>query len=126
MRLYRVIIMVTDIAKAADFYGRILDAAGKRVSPGRHYFHDDAGLVVACYDPRADGDDPGEGSILHENHYLYLSTPDLQRAHANAVLSGAREVGAIEDMPWGERLFYCRDPLGNPLSFVQAGTEFTG
>lgn len=32
----------------------------------------------------------------------------------------------MEDMPWGERLFYLRDPFGNGLSFVARGTEFTG
>ena len=29
-------------------------------------------------------------------------------------------------MPWGETMFYALDPFGNPISFVQAGTEFTG
>jgi hypothetical protein len=29
-------------------------------------------------------------------------------------------------MPWGETLFYAADPFGNPISFVEAGTEFEG
>ena len=29
-------------------------------------------------------------------------------------------------MPWGETMFYAFDPFGNPISFVKAGTEFTG
>jgi len=29
-------------------------------------------------------------------------------------------------MPWGETMFYALDPFGNPISFVKAGTEFTG
>jgi hypothetical protein len=29
-------------------------------------------------------------------------------------------------MPWGETMFYALDPFGNPISFVEAGTEFTG
>jgi hypothetical protein len=29
-------------------------------------------------------------------------------------------------MPWGERLFYAKDPSGNPICFVDEGTLFTG
>ncbi len=29
-------------------------------------------------------------------------------------------------MPWGETMFYALDPFANPISFVKAGTEFTG
>ncbi|MGH2609439.1 MAG: VOC family protein [Tepidiformaceae bacterium] len=32
----------------------------------------------------------------------------------------------IASRPWGERSFYCQDPAGNPICFVDAGTEFTG
>lgn len=28
--------------------------------------------------------------------------------------------------PWGERSFYCRDPFGNGLCFVDEKTLFTG
>ncbi len=33
----------------------VLGVAGERVSPGRHYF-DCEGVILACFDPRADGD----------------------------------------------------------------------
>ena len=39
---------------------------------------------------------------------------------------GAKDITAIEKMPWGETMFYALDPFDNPISFVQAGTEFTG
>jgi hypothetical protein len=29
-------------------------------------------------------------------------------------------------MPWGERRFWARDPFGNPISFVDEKTLFTG
>jgi uncharacterized glyoxalase superfamily protein PhnB len=32
----------------------------------------------------------------------------------------------IETMPWGERLFYARDPFGSRLSFVDESTLFMG
>lgn len=32
----------------------------------------------------------------------------------------------VESMPWGERLFYMRDPAGNPVCLVDADTLFLG
>lgn len=29
-------------------------------------------------------------------------------------------------MPWGERMFWAADPFGNPISFVDEKTKFTG
>jgi uncharacterized glyoxalase superfamily protein PhnB len=40
--------------------------------------------------------------------------------------AGAKDVTEIRSMPWGETMFYAQDPFGNPISFVRAGTEFTG
>ena len=53
--LFRVIVPVGDIERAALFYSALLGAAGSRVSPGRHYFECE-GTILACYDPQADGD----------------------------------------------------------------------
>jgi len=35
-------------------------------------------------------------------------------------------VGEIEEMPWGETLFYANDPFGNPICFVDEKTVFAG
>lgn len=32
----------------------------------------------------------------------------------------------IQTQPWGERSFYCADPFGNKLCFVDEKTVFTG
>lgn len=123
--LYRVILTVSDIDRAQAFYGRLLGSDGERVSPGRHYF-DCEGVVLACYDPGADGDDPGPGSPRHPNEYVYLSVDDLEGLRRRAAEAGAEGLTEIAEMPWGERLFYFRDPFGNPISFVARGTEFLG
>ena len=124
-RLYRVIRVVDDIDGAARFYGHVLEDPGERISPGRHYF-DCGGVVLACYDPRADGDEGEVGGPRHANEYVYLSVPDVDAARERVRAAGAAGVTAVEHMPWGERLFYAVDPFGNPLSFVQRGTEFVG
>lgn len=124
-RLYRVILPVDDIEKAAAFYGAVFETSGERVSPGRHYF-DLGGTILALYDPVADGDARGQGWTHHENQYVYIAVGDLEAAMARAKEAGAEILSEIETMPWGERLFYARDPFGAPISFVDETTLFTG
>lgn len=124
-RLYRVILPVTDISEAVAFYAAVFQMAGERVSPGRHYF-DLGGAVLAVYDPGADGDEPKDGWRHHPNQYLYFGVEDLEASLERARSAGARDLTDIESMPWGERLFYAKDPFGNPICFVDDQTLFTG
>jgi predicted enzyme related to lactoylglutathione lyase len=124
-RLYRVILPVTDIEGAAEFYGRVLEMKGERVSPGRHYF-DCGGTILACYDPEADKDPADHGWHHHENQYLYFSVANLEAALSRIESAGGRILSGIETMPWGERLFYAVDPFGGRISFVEESTLFTG
>ena len=122
-RLYRVILPVFDIERATSFYRRLLDMPGRRVSPGRHYF-DCQGTVLACYDPRADGDSFDARPNLG---YLYFAVADLAAAFARAKAAGCAALDPhIATRPWGERSFYAQDPFGNPICFVDAATVFTG
>jgi hypothetical protein len=51
MRLFRVIVPVSDIGAAARFYEELLGLPGKRVSSGRHYI-DCEGTILALFSPR--------------------------------------------------------------------------
>jgi predicted enzyme related to lactoylglutathione lyase len=127
MPLYRVILPVLDIELAARFYTAVLGEPGRRVSPGRHYFGDgNDGAILACYDPVADGDTLGDAWRQHPLQYIYFAVADLNAARQRCEEAGATAITAIEAMPWGETMFYARDPFGNPISFVKAGTEFIG
>ena len=123
--LYRVIQPVEDIDIAAQFYSAVLATEGERVSPGRHYF-ECGGTILACYDPAADGDDPGDGWRQHYNQYLYFAVSDLDATCKAFAEAGGEITATIETMPWGERIFYAKDPFGNPISFVDQSTVFTG
>lgn len=130
-KLYRVIVPVSDINAAAEFYGAILGAPGKRVSPGRHYF-DCEGTILACYDALADGD---KHAVPANPEHIYLAVDDLEAAHARCKTAGAEfpagktggaPLATISKRPWGETSFYLHDPFGNPVCFVARGTMFTG
>jgi uncharacterized glyoxalase superfamily protein PhnB len=130
-KLFRMILPVTSIEKAAEFYGVVLGDGGFRVSPGRHYF-DCGGVILACFDPQADGDGY-EAVPLSE--WLYLSVDDIEATYAACRKAGATfesgdvhgdPAGQIAKRPWGERSFYVRDPFGNKLCFVDSATVFKG
>jgi len=130
--LFRVILPVTDIERAAALYAAVLDPPGTRVSPGRHYFDCD-GTILACFDPHADGD----GYAATPNpEPLYFAVADLRAAYdacryagaafASGSPPGVGPLGEIARRPWGEESFYASDPFGNPLCFVSRSTVFTG
>ncbi len=131
-QIFRVIVPVGDIDQAMKFYEDVLGAAGQRVSPGRHYF-DCEGVVLACFDPTADGDGY-EARPLPEP--LYLAVDDVEAVYERARKAGARfsdedfpdvgPLGSVSERPWGELSFYASDPFGNPLCFVSRATAFTG
>lgn len=130
-KLFRVILPVSDIERAARFYGAVLGTAGRRVSGGRHYF-DCGGVILACFDPRADGD--GYDAAANPE-WLYFSVDSLEAAYAACREAGVTfstekihgEPGGVPAVrPWGERSFYAHDPFGNRICFVERGTEYTG
>jgi len=131
-RLFRVLLPVTDIERAATFYALVLDQTGDRVSPGRHYF-DCGGVVLACFDPIADGDGY-DAKPLPEP--IYLAVDDLEVTLMRAKAAGATfsddvvpdvgPLGSIAQRPWGEISFYAADPFDNPLCFVSSDSVFTG
>lgn len=122
VRVFRVILPVSSIDEATAFYGAVLGQPGARISPGRHYFGC-GGVILACFDPRADGD-PWDATPNPD--HLYLAVSDLDACYQRVT---ARPNGTIrkpiETQPWGERSFYCTDPFGNKLCFVDDQTLFT-
>src|SRR5262249_47825354 len=73
-RLYRTIVPVADIERAATFYSAVLGGPGRRVSPGRHYFGDLRGGILALYSPSDDGDARKYGVAwrAHPLQYVYF------------------------------------------------------
>jgi len=123
VRLFRVIVPVSSINDAAAYYSAVLEQPGMRISPGRHYF-DCGGTILACFDPRADGD--AWDAKANPDH-VYFAVDDLEACHGRVCKqSNGSVLRPIETQPWGERSFYCEDPFGNKLCFVDEQTLFTG
>ena len=122
-RLFRVILPVSEIDTAAAFYAAVLGVPGNRISPGRHYFGCGE-VILACFDPQADGDN-WEARPNPEHLYFLVDHLEEYFQRVGAQPNG-RIARPIETQPWGERSFYCVDPFGNKLCFVQTGTAFTG
>jgi hypothetical protein len=65
---------------------------------------------------------------------LYFAVDDLDEIHQRATTLGCLSDESVHGTPggkplvrpWGERSFYCNDPWGNPLCFLQAGTIYHG
>lgn len=124
-RLYRVIIPVPDVDAATAFYTKVLGIPGERVSAGRHYFSC-GGTILACYSPEADSDPIGSGWRFHSSQYVYFATANVGLVFRRVKAAGGTVEGPIARMPWGERMFWARDPFGTPISFVDEKTVFTG
>jgi len=130
LRLYRVIVPIDDIEQGARFHTELLQQAGTRISPGRHYFGC-GGVILALYNPSADGD---TASPRPNFEHLYFATDDLEGVYERAKRLGGLSpatgdgnlpLGDIARRPWGERSFYMNDPFGNPLCFVDEASLFT-
>ncbi|MEM7204064.1 MAG: VOC family protein [Planctomycetota bacterium] len=120
--LFRIILPVADIERAAAFYEAVLELHGERVSPGRHYF-DCGGTILACFDPRADGDD--HDPTPNPDH-VYFAVDDLEAAFMRCGAAACQRVDPIATRPWGERSFYAVDPFGNKFCMVDRSTQFRG
>ena len=130
-RLYRVILPVDSLDAAVPFYVALLDDAGMRISPGRHYFRCGE-VTLAVYSPAGDGD---ARTPRPNFDHVYFAVDDLEAVFARAqrlgtlsqeIGDGGLPMGEIARRPWGERSFYLQDPFGNPLCVVDAASIFTG
>ena len=123
-RLFRLNVEVGDADAAATFYGTLFGAP-PRPQPGARVYVAAGPVtlqVVAVPNPH-----PAAKA-------LYFAVADLDAAYVRAEGLGCLSAGDVHGTPagqpvvrpWGERSFYCDDPWGNPLCFVDEGTIYAG
>jgi len=126
--LYRVILQVSDLDKAENFYSKLLGLKGRRI-PGARLYFDCGSVILALVDPKGGGE-----KARRIPDYIYLSVKNIEKVYERACELGCLSTdkvhgvsaGEIVTRPWGERSFYVDDPFGNGLCFVDEGTIFTG
>ena len=121
MRIFRIAIPASDIERSREFYETVLSIAADDTVPSRIYFHcGDVILAVIDWSVEA------QGPLQPTPDDIYFATGDLDSVFERAAAAGALEVSSIKQRPWGERSFYCLDPDGNRLCFVDDSTLFLG
>jgi uncharacterized glyoxalase superfamily protein PhnB len=119
VRAFRIAVPVSDLGRSRAFYERVLGVDADETVPSRLYFHG-GDFIVALIDRSADG------RVHPLPDSLYFATGELDDVYERAVATGARITMPIEVRPWGERSFFCTDPDGHPLCFVDDTTLFLG
>ena len=128
-KMFRIALQVGDLSAAAAFYSKLLDDPGIPIPRGsRHYFNCGP-MILALVDVAKGGEQPQPTP-----DYIYFAVNNLEeiyeRAKALNCLATDRyhdqNAGEILKRPWGELSFYCEDPWGNGLCFVDEKTLFTG
>jgi len=119
VRAFRIAVPASDLDRSRAFYERVLGIDADCTVPSRLYFHCGE-FVVALVDLST------EASVHPLPDHLYFATGQLEHVFERVVAAGADITSPIEGRPWGERSFYCRDPDGHPLCFVDDGTLFLG
>lgn len=120
--MFRIAIPSTQHAKARSFYEQVLGMPADDTVPSRLYFHC-GDVIVALVDWTIE-------RYSDEFHPtpddLYFATDELDAVYERAVAVGAAITSPIQTQAWGERSFYCVDPDGNKLCFVDDTTLFVG
>ena len=124
MRAFRIALPTSDLDRSRIFYEQVLDLEADDTVPSRLYLHCDGFIVVLIDWAIESHAEPSPVRPMQD--HLYFATDDLEAALGRAVEAGADITSPIDVMPWGERLFYCTDPDGHPLCFVDSGTLFLG
>ena len=124
MRVFRIALPVSDLRASRAFYETVLGVVADDTVPSRLYLHCGP-VIVALIDPVVEsGGEPVDVRPLPDD--LYFATSTLDDTFDRVDRTGATITSPIEVRSWGERSFYCLDPDGHPLCFVDETTLFLG
>lgn len=121
----RLILYVADQARAASFYGAVLDVAPRLDVPGMTEFDLPGGGILGLM-PEAGilrllgeklPDPAGARGVPRAE--LYLTHPQADDCHARALEAGAAELSPMLPRGWGDHAAYSLDLDGHVLAFAR-------
>jgi len=126
--LFRIILQVSDLDRAAGFYSQLLGEEGRRIPRASRHYIDCGPVILALVDVTA-----GSEKAKPLPDYIYFAVKNLESVHERAKALNClsdedvhgSSAGDMVVRPWGERSFYVADPWGNGLCFVDDTTLFT-
>lgn len=129
-KLFRIALQVGDLDQASAFYSKLLDDSGIRIARGSRHYFDCGGVILALVDVTAGAGEQPQPTP----DYIYFAVDNLEELFERAKDLGClakdrfhdQNAGEVVKRPWGELSFYCEDPWGNGLCFVDEKTLFTG
>lgn len=114
-------VVVRDAAKAIDFYRKVFGAEERMRMPGPDgkIVHAEIKIgdsIVFLSDeiPNMGGKSPQSVGAYTGGMYLYV--PNVDEIYERAVDAGAKAVGPVTDMFWGDRVGHFVDPFGHAWS----------
>jgi PhnB protein len=114
-------LVVSDAAKAIDFYKKVFGAEERMQmpGPGGKIIHaeikiGDSIIFLSDEIPNMGGKSPQTLGAYTGGIYLYV--PNVDEIHKRAVDAGAKSAGPVSDMFWGDRVGHFVDPFGHAWS----------
>src|SRR5437016_13110282 len=77
--LFRIILQVDDLDRAADFYAKLLDDPGRKIPRASRHYIDCGPVILALVDVTAGGEQP---KPLPDK--IYFAVSDLEKVYARA------------------------------------------
>lgn len=113
--LFRIILQVSNLDQAEEFYGKLLGDRGRRIPYASRHYIDTGPLILALVDPSIDGE---QAKPLPD--YIYFSVSNLEEIHARATELGLsrrrrRAWGCVRRhrrQAVGRTLFLCSGSMG--------------
>ena len=117
MHFASVRIITNDVARAAEFYERLLGSTAERPAPQFAVFRASTGTLAigAASTVPVPGLADSAGGVIVE---FQAESPDTVDAAYESLRNGTTDlVQPPTDMPWGNRSLLVRDPDGNLVNF---------
>lgn len=96
-KLFRVIVQVDDLDKAAEFYAKLLDDPGRRIPRASRHYIDCGPVILALVDVIAGGE---QAKPLPD--YIYFAVGDLDKVYARAEKLGCLASRDVHGASTGE------------------------